>query len=210
MDETSTEPEAPEAVPPEDRPAMDDDPSVVSLPSPESRHVVYHARPGSHLSNRQAQLVGERLTQIGSTIGQITSALVVEDAAPEGSPLHPFFTWDDAEAAKRHRIAEARQLIRDVVITIQVKGDTDREVRAFFSVVNADREPVYVPLGEVRTKPQYSRQVATAALRELNGWRERYEVYQELTDVVNAVGAAVDGLSGMQRLRDRLNGKRRA
>lgn len=60
---------------------------------------------------------------------------VVEAARPDDSPLHNAFTWDDTEAAKAHRLWQARQLIRAVVVVYP----------------DADPQPAYV---HVRSGPE--------------------------------------------------------
>lgn len=56
---------------------------------------------------------------------------VVEHAKDPQSPLYGEFEWDDSEAAKQHRLTQARNLIR-----CYVKYDraSNRNVRAYVSV----------------------------------------------------------------------------
>ena len=42
--------------------------------------------------------------------GRITPEMVVDAARDPNSPLHSAFTWDDAQAAHEHRLAQARVL----------------------------------------------------------------------------------------------------
>lgn len=44
--------------------------------------------------------------------GRITPALIVEVARDPESPLHQCFEWDDSIAAERHRLDQARRLLR--------------------------------------------------------------------------------------------------
>lgn len=46
--------------------------------------------------------------------GRLTPEQVVDDATNPQSPLHEEFEWDDAEAAKLHRLNQARSIIRRV------------------------------------------------------------------------------------------------
>lgn len=50
--------------------------------------------------------------------GRLLPDDVIEAARDPSSPLHPYFTWDDTEAAIKQRRHEARQLIRRVKIEI--------------------------------------------------------------------------------------------
>lgn len=48
--------------------------------------------------------------------GRLDPADVVEAARDPASPLHGYFEWDDTEAARQHRLGQARQLIRRIKI----------------------------------------------------------------------------------------------
>jgi hypothetical protein len=50
--------------------------------------------------------------------GRLTPEGVVSAARPVRSPLHNYFTWDDKVAGARHRLDEARQLIRSFEIVV--------------------------------------------------------------------------------------------
>lgn len=63
--------------------------------------------------------------------GMLTAEAVVDFARDRKTALHREFTWDDREAARCHRLDQARQLIRVYVTYLpQVR----RTVRAFVSV----------------------------------------------------------------------------
>lgn len=61
-----------------------------------------------------------RLRQLEDRDGRLIPTMVVNDAKDPDSPLHSYFTWDDAEAASQHRLEQARQLIRSVRVEITV------------------------------------------------------------------------------------------
>lgn len=50
--------------------------------------------------------------------GEITPDELVEAAHPEESPIHDMFTWDDSEAARKHRVNEARSALARVRVSI--------------------------------------------------------------------------------------------
>ena len=64
--------------------------------------------------------VANVLRTLESETGRLDPELVVDAARDPTSPLHPFFEWDDSEAARQHRIGQARQLIRRVRIDVTV------------------------------------------------------------------------------------------
>jgi len=44
--------------------------------------------------------------------GELTAPILVETAKEVTHPLHPFFEWDDKLAGNKHRLSQARALIR--------------------------------------------------------------------------------------------------
>ena len=62
--------------------------------------------------------VNEYLIELYKREGTLTPLAVVEDAKREESPLHALFEWDIEKAAQEHWYEVARQLIRNVKVTI--------------------------------------------------------------------------------------------
>jgi hypothetical protein len=63
------------------------------------------------------QRLGDWLTKLRDDHGgELTPALVVDEASKPKSPGHQWFTWDDQQAAYERRLDQARYLIRAVVI----------------------------------------------------------------------------------------------
>lgn len=83
------------------------------------------------MQNLDANKVGSELERIRQEHdGHLKTEDVVSEAADAASPLHPAFTWDDAEAAHQHRMAQARFLIRNV----QVSYEDRPAAPAFYNV----------------------------------------------------------------------------
>lgn len=64
--------------------------------------------------------LAQELKALERSDGRLLPDDVVEAAKDPGSPLHSHFTWDDSEAARLHRINEARALIRRVRVEVTV------------------------------------------------------------------------------------------
>jgi hypothetical protein len=80
------------------------------------------------------------LTAIYRKRGELTPQSVVDEARPEGAPLHSRFEWDDEIAGEKYRIVQAQQLIRNVKIEyIQPSGEKQR-VRGFFPIRDMDED----------------------------------------------------------------------
>jgi len=64
--------------------------------------------------------------------GRVLPEEVVRFASDPATALHSAFTWDNARAARDHRLDQARRLIAVYVTVIRVQGRTI-QVRPFFS-----------------------------------------------------------------------------
>lgn len=132
----------------------------------------YAARDGSHITDKQARVVGpviERIAQASG--GKASAADVLAEAARSTSPLHSFFEWNDTKAAHEHRLEQARRLIRS--IEVRRVGAPEDRVRAFH-VVKAGPGEGYAPIGEILKSVDMSAELLKRAKRELEGWAQRY------------------------------------
>lgn len=105
--------------------------------------------------------------------GHLTPEEVVEAARPIESPIHDLFSWNDAEAAHKYRIAQARTVIRRVKVeyvtsVIEVRSPVyirDPEVAA--------REQGYVRLKLLQTREEAAMQALETELKQIVGRIER-------------------------------------
>lgn len=149
---------------------------------------VYRWKPGYPTRELDAQTVGDELEAIRGAHGAITPDLVVEAATPEDAPLHPAFEWDDTKAATEHRRAQARGLIRAVVIQHPRHPNTpEATVRAFVAVRAQDSQRVYTSTVEALEDEDLRLQVLARAMNDLLAWRRRYRALQELADMFQAI-----------------------
>lgn len=136
-----------------------------------------------------AQLAGERLETIREKNGgKLTPKDVVEDSRPEDSPLHHCFEWDDEKAAESFRLNQARAIINHVVAVVQ-HDEKEYNVRAFVSVTTKGSDRHYTSMGYAMSQEDLRKQVVQSAWRELEGWKNRYKEYEELSTVFNAIDA---------------------
>jgi len=97
----------------------------------------YKFKDGSHIKNVSAEIVGKRLDYLYEKHNYLTPEIVVTDAKNKESELHPIFEWNDKKAAAEHRKAQARALIRSIVVTIESdnnKEKTETDIRVFHNV----------------------------------------------------------------------------
>lgn len=149
------------------------------------------AAKGSHITEPQAKLVHRELLKIERHEGCIDPSVIVEAARPTNAPLHPFFTWDDSEAAERYREQEARSLIRAVVI-IHDDLPEPSPVRAFVHVESSGTERrfdggAYLSTSKALKVDVYRDQILDRARAELVSWRKRYEQLSEFAKVIHVI-----------------------
>lgn len=132
------------------------------------------------------ELAGSRLEYIrDQNKGRLTPEVVLEDARPEDSPLHPAFEWDDTVAAERYRKNQAQAMIQAVVI---VASENRPEVRAFVSVVQADDQGhTYTHILHAMDTPALREQVIENAKHDLEIWENKYQDLTEFASVHEAI-----------------------
>lgn len=149
------------------------------------------------INEGENQMVLNELNKLYVKEGSLTPDLVVREAESMMSPLHNYFEWDDEIAAHKHRLQEARQLIRSVKVTIE-----GREVQAFWNVkIQIEDDGVQQAYHSIHTvvgnKEMYEYTVEEA-LRELEYWKEKYHDIQEMYKLVNveALAKAKENING--------------
>lgn len=152
--------------------------------------VRYAAIAGSHVTDKQAKVIGRELDRLYEKHAAVTPKLVLDAARRPRSPLHSFFEWDDASAAERHRLSQAGGLIRSIRVVVERSGEPDRETRAFVSVVVGSAGRYYLPTIRALSDVELRKQVLDRALAELEAWRSRYSHLLEFASLFDEVDAA--------------------
>lgn len=152
-----------------------------------------------------AQTVGVTLDRLQRGYGgRLTPRLIVDEARPKGSVLHPIFEWDDARAAEAHRQQQARQLITSVRI-VRYADDDDQSpqlVRCYVNLADpfgVDGEApahAYRPLVQVIADEGMRLQLLVQARRDMKTFMTRYMEFQELIEAAQAVMDEIDRLQG--------------
>lgn len=160
--------------------------------------MIYRWREGARLAG-DAQQVGEALQRLADS-GGLTAERVIT-AAQHDPVLHPFITWDESEAARLHRLEEARLLIRSITITIEVEGrEQPIEERAFVAVKT---EPTghYTPLTLALNTPSMRQQLLAQAERDMQLFEARYHRLTELAGLFAAMRETRKRLRAPQKRR---------
>lgn len=87
--------------------------------------------------------------RIRSSHGTLTPELVVNEARSPTSPLHGSFEWDDSLAAEQWRHAQARNLIRTILITVTVPNRETMIVPVYASEPVSGKDREYSPVVEI-------------------------------------------------------------
>jgi hypothetical protein len=153
--------------------------------------ITYTFVAGSRYDQKRAQEVGEYL----EGLEERTPEALVADAKRPSSPLHGFFTWDNAEAAQAHRLEQARHLLRSVTVRFTDWGASPPQ-RGFVALrvrpVAGEEEPAatqYLPIRSILDDPQLRAQLLDEALAQAQMWRARYAKLRELSEVFAALDA---------------------
>lgn len=151
--------------------------------------VKYKAKTNGFLSDKDAMVIGPEIERIQKTYGIAKPSAVVGEARKKTSPLHQYFTWDDALAGEKYREWEARNLMRDVVIV----NRNQEEFRAFLNIRAVENESRFEGRGymgaeDVFSNEDYKQQVLKRAYSEIKIWQHRYKSLKEFSEVHEAIG----------------------
>lgn len=129
------------------------------------------------------QVAGNRLERIrAKNGGRLTAKMIVEDARPRRSPLHPAFEWNDIEAAQKYREQQAREMVRSIVIVVSAETEEEaaKSIRAYVSVrPQGEHTRSYVSIGDAFSDDHLRKQVLVRALKDLREWQRRYRDIKE-------------------------------
>lgn len=158
---------------------------------------VYTPAPGAHLTKKDAVAVGTVIDTLVDQRGSVTAEALVKAARSLGSPIHHLFEWDNGKAAAQYRLAQARTLIRSIVVTVE-----NVQTRAFRSVVTRDSAQGYVPIAAAIRDVDYGPQIVAAARRALESWAAQYGALAKLAGF-KPVFKAIERLAAPPKARKR-------
>ena len=140
----------------------------------------YRAAKGARYNHKDAQIIGTHLEQLGV---EFTPERVLDEAQNSRSPIHKYFEWDDTEAAKQHRLLQARNLVNHLLLVITIDGKAV-ETKAFHSIeIQMDDETTgreYSSFEVILNDPDRKEQVIERALAEVDAWQSRWLHYSEV------------------------------
>ena len=159
----------------------------------------FKAKPGSQISDADANLLGSMIEEMCGDVG-VRPEQLVDAARDETSVLHRFFEWDDKVAGDNYRVAQAAKLLRSV-ITLEVRAGGEAVPIRSFHLVHPDKnqdvvgddqsdapvQGVYMSIEIVSRDDALRREVTGRAEKELGSWIARYAPFPELNGLVGLV-----------------------
>jgi len=134
-----------------------------------------------------ANVVGVHIEMLREKFkGELTPDDILDDAKHDNSPLHSFFEWDDTEAARQHRLKQARGLIRAVVAIYTSPDKPAQRMRAYVHVAETGT-PHYREMQHAMSQKNTREIVLHRALRELNNWKRQYGEMKEFAKMVEVI-----------------------
>lgn len=84
----------------------------------------YRFREGASVPGISAEDAAGEFDRLYTKHGKITSGILVDESRPKSSLFHGGFEWNDKKAAHEHRLSQARNIIRCVVVVDEEKNES--------------------------------------------------------------------------------------
>jgi hypothetical protein len=122
--------------------------------------------------------------------GEVTAALLVDDARPEDHPYHHRFEWDDTVAGEAYRRVQAADIIRSLNVTYgKDSRGRDKHVREYLSFDDGTGR-AYRPTAEVVHDDVGYQVLLRMAKREAHTFQTKYSHLKEYGEIVRGMEAA--------------------
>ena len=154
------------------------------------------------IASSNQRFLASQLDNVEKQYGELTPYTTVEYARPDDSPLHRYFEWDDAVAAEKHRLQQARTLIKRVYLAIPDRDDEENvlQVRYYQSL---EQEPEnddnpnrrYVNIYMAMSDDQLRLQTLRNAKRELEAFSRKYKDLKELASIMAVITDTVEKIA---------------
>ncbi len=147
-----------------------------------------------------AQVAGEEFERIESKFGTLTAENVLDESRDINAVLHPCFEWNDNIAAEKFRVEQARHMIGNITVIVEMPAFEDNVQRQIVTraYVDVSEKPKgkYVQIKTALSQENYRQRILRNALAELRMFQNKYQIYAELTGVCKAIdnfAATFDG-----------------
>jgi hypothetical protein len=123
----------------------------------------------------------------------LTPFNVVKRARDKQNILHNLFEWNDAKASEKYRLHQAISLIGQ--IEVEVKGSLfPRYENVVVVKRNGTAKREYYDNKQIISNEELRRQMLQIALSHLEGWKMKFQYYNELKPIVVSIDTTKDKL----------------
>lgn len=155
--------------------------------------------------NRDDPAIKQRLQELCDRNGaRLTPDAVLADASDPESPLHEHFEWDDSKAAAKHRLDQARSLIRSVKVVVRTTRMTLSAPYYVRDPSAAKGEQGYVAVTKLRTDQDAAREALVEEFSQVAHRLRRARVLAKSLELDGEVNALLEGVVD---LRNRVTGE---
>ena len=147
-----------------------------------------------------AKVAADTIIELQQSLGKdtITAKELLDASRDSTAPLHSCFEWDDTVAAEQYRTYQARHIINSIEIRI-IDSDTPPHLarsRYFLNVVSnkPKTQGQFATIDVAFSNEDYRNAVLKEAYRELKSFQLKYNRYQELSGVFEAINNFGDTL----------------
>jgi len=158
----------------------------------------YKARRGAQFGDKKAQIYGSELNQLYEKHKKLTPVLLIKEAKKKKSPLHDYFEWNNDKASDKYRLYQARQLIKNIEVTIILEDDepivVPQSVHISLDKTQEDSENsidekklFYIPTQDALSNPEYTENILEQAMREIISWKKRYSNLKKLHEIFKVI-----------------------
>ena len=126
------------------------------------------------------QEVQEEMERIELIHGYLTPKIIVDAASDKDHMFHPYFEWNNKEAADKWRLQQARTMM---AVVVMVSDNITEPIRAIVHITTEEGKSVYQSTEVAMSNPITRKQIVERAKCELDSWRKRYYGYQELSKI---------------------------
>lgn len=109
----------------------------------------------------------------------VKPAEIVAAAQDSTSELHKCFEWDDTEAARKYRLIQAGNLIRNLVIVETAQKSEPQHIRIMYTSQDGGYKQTKLIL---QNKDEYTC-LLEKAMAELKVFKQKYSMLQELNEI---------------------------
>jgi len=149
--------------------------------------IKYSKAASSKFNKKDVQIIGPELARIFEGHGESKPEVIVDEARSKKSPLHPYFMWNQKEAARRYNIEEAKYMLRNIQIEVIAPEGKVIELNIASSVTRPGIGHVYQMTNVLLGNKSDRTQLLENAWNELRSFVKRYSDFSEFEEVFHLV-----------------------